>query len=1095
MNEINEKQLTMFDDFTPIPHGLVIYKASAGSGKTYTLTFEYLKQALATDNSHKFREILAVTFTNKATDQMKSRIIAALSTIIDAPESDLSSKLSNDLGVNAATLSERAAKVRQAILHDYSSFSISTIDKFFQRIIRAFVREAGLRPAFKLELDYDRLLDEAVDNLMLNIHKNATLYRLMSDIIDEQMEKGRNWDVRNSLRNKAQEVFKEQFRGFEQEFYDKIGDEKFMKNYSTAINEIVESFESRMSDVASKAINLIDSAGLNKNDFKYSGTGTVSYFDKLKNKVYEEPGKRIKDLLVNNDHRMLAKSDLADLHKLERITQITPELTKYFNQAITLIYSTEYSEYCTAMCIKQALSELRFFAEIERSIRKITGDENLIPISETTHLLRKLISDNDTPFILERVGTRYNAYMIDEFQDTSVVQWSNFKPLLKNSLASNNPVLVVGDVKQSIYRWRNSDWEILADRIQKEFKQFKPVEVTLDKNWRSFPAVVKFNNYLFDALPAFIRNEFENNSQATSEPVTLLEKAYRNVAQEVAERNRNAGGYVSILAVRDDDETKAREKILAALPALIADIQDRGYRAADIAILVRTAADGQQISEHLLNCQKDDPTHCYNILSDNALLVRESAAVQFVVAVMRAIINPDNKINNVAINRFLHRGDTAEFDWNKATVLAPEMRRTLLELTSLSLPEVFEQLNLRFRLGDNPDEVACLQEFHDFLVTFSNRDGAYLSTFLDYWDEKEETLKLSEGRLPDAIVITTVHKAKGLEYPVVLAPFCDWKMKPSFRDSVWTHPQSKPFNRLSHIPVSYGERMKNSAFIGEYYTETAKSLVDNLNLLYVAFTRAGEELHIGLPLPKQSRHELPETDKLRNAALTLYNFLESEAATSTEIIERYSEDDRQYYICGEKGRRAPSSETMPEGIVIDSYTSSPFEKKLRLKYESARYFTEQSPMQSRNYGKLMHRVFSMLHSVADVATVIKTIEEEGLIAREEIAELKNHVNRALHFINNYAPRWFAANSPYTVVTERFVLLPASMNDGMSRRPDRIMMSDKETIVLDYKFGSALSNEHKTQVRNYMQLLEAMNCQPVKGFIWYVNINYIDRVYK
>jgi ATP-dependent exoDNAse (exonuclease V) beta subunit len=1077
----------------PAHNELTVYGASAGSGKTYTLTLEYLKQALSDGyNINKFRTILAVTFTNKATDEMKARIITTLNNIVTGSDDHtVSDSLCRELNIDKHTLIDRAARVQKAILHNYSSFSISTIDKFFQKVIHAFVREAGLRPGFKLELNQTRLMDEAIDRMMLSLHKKEFLYTQMSNIIDEQMEKGRTWDIRKALTSKGHEVLNERFRGFGALFHSKIRDAAFMKNFTAETVEIIDRFENELTAIARTAIETVNDCNLKPSDFCYGNNGPVNYFYKLKNGKYETPGTRVNNLLDNSDSEVWCGKKVPEATKI-RIIQISDTLTSLLKQAVDC-YKKRHHQYFTAVCIKNAMEHLSFFAEIETTIREIANDENIMPISETTHLLGKLINESDTPFIYEMTGSRYSIYMIDEFQDTSDAQWQNFRPLLKNSLSEGKSSLVVGDVKQSIYRWRNGDWRILAHTIFDDFSKFKVTEKNLDTNWRSFPRVVEFNNALFSALPAYIEKNYVNSLDLSPDDakINILSSAYKNTEQKVAETNRNKSGYVSVSLIRDEKatKTKARNKILEQLPSLIADMQDRGYRAKDIAILVRKSTDGQAISDCLLNYKRTsgDTTHCFDIMSQDALFIKNSATVQFIIALLRTFINSEDRINNASINYRLNRNNPS-FKWNDAEVLDADTKEKLSDLTSLSLPEVFERLIRVFNLGNNPVEIPYIQELHEMLISFSNNEISDISSFIEYWDNEGKEKKLSEGQTPNAINIITIHKAKGLEYPTVIIPFCDWKMKPSPRDTVWVSPKEKPFNQLPYIPVNYDDKMKNSYFDEDYYYETIHSIVDNLNLMYVAFTRAKEELHVMLPLPEKTNYN---SDNMGStASSTLSTFLENCPDFMNNKIKIIPlTKDGLCYVAGEKQFKQNSHERdRVTGMFITNYNSSAFDKKLRLKYESEDYFPENgAPLYLRNYGILMHKVFSLIRSVKDVPAAIDRMVNDGLIGKENIPELKTRVDKALRF----AGKWFADENDYDIITEKFLLLPASLNKGLSRRPDRIMASKIETILIDYKFGILKKNAHKMQVKNYMNLLELMKYPNIKGYVWYVDMDSIE----
>jgi ATP-dependent exoDNAse (exonuclease V) beta subunit len=1074
--------------------GLTVYRASAGSGKTYTLTREYLKQALAGNNAGAFRSVLAVTFTNKATEEMKSRIVGMLNGIAtgDSNSERMAADLLAELNISMSALRERAKNVRTALLHDYSRFSISTIDKFFQKVLHAFVREAGLRPGFRLELDSERLLDEAVDRIMLNLHNKVSLYQWFSELIDERMERGSAWDVRDMLKTKGKTVFSETFRSFGEDFYRKIGDADFMNDYISKLEKIRLDFETGMKNIATEAIAAIESANLTKSDF-YKGT-TVNYFYNICKDEYEPTASILE---IKQWHATKASTST-----IQAVESISGTLDALRCRALDL-YEHDYTAYCTALCVLKTVKTLSFLSEIETNVRDIAMDDNLMPISETVHLLEKLIDGNETPFIYERIGNRYGSFMIDEFQDTSHGQWNNFKPLINNSLSENKFSMLVGDVKQAIYRWRNGDWGILAD-IENDFRSFGVTDKHLDTNYRSCGHVIEFNNTLFDGLPEWVEREFNGSPENSDFPSKIFSRAYEVAAQKIREDKRDKG-YVCVTCVFDDDESKAEQKITENLPQLIAEIQDRGYLAGDIAVLVRNSNDGREVSRCLLEHKQTsgDTVHNFNIVSQDSLYVGTSESVCLIVALLRATVNPDDEINNAFINRALSKKSSATllnesgvpanvaeksnlaFNWQKSKTLSDEIKSVLSNLASLSLPEVFEELIVKFGLGDDADEISFIQEFHDEIVNFSYNKLSDISAFLDYWDkEKSATLKLSTDKMPEAISIITIHKSKGLEFPVVIIPYCDWDMKPRVRSTLWVKPETEPFSELPHVPVEYVKMMQSSYFAGEYFHEMAQSLVDNLNVMYVAFTRACEELHIMLPLPAQKigKKSSKPADKLKNAATVLFEFFKE---------KKLFNDDTFIYTSGEKcnsGRNLSS--VKPQGISIKNYPASNFKKQLRIKYESDDYFSTSSSTQDRrNYGNLMHRVFASLKTVDDVSQAIASLVDEGVIAKSDLAELKKRIDKAM--LNPYAAGWFAAGQ--NVETERFLLLPESAQDSESRRPDRVITRPHETLVIDYKFGQKEKKTYNTQVNNYMQLLKNMGYPNVKGYVWYVDIDKVVQV--
>lgn len=1081
--------------------GLSVYKASAGSGKTYTLTLEYLKHALCDPyNAKLFRGLLAVTFTNKATEEMKSRILDTLHELVEGVNPTTSALLQHELGIDASDLQRRARLVQTAILHDYSRFSISTIDKFFQKIIHSFVREAGLRPGFKLELDQDRLLEEAIDRLMIGLHEKPLVYDWILRIVDERMESGAAWDVRRTLQEKGCLVFTETFREFGPEFYEKIADNELMSGYVQQLQQIVKDIDRTLKTVADAALAEMRAAGVDVTDFPYGKSSFANYFSKAASGEYEA-GKRVTEA-VDHLERWTSKSTPPGMRS--SIEGLFPSLNGYLIQLLQT-YEDNKRPYWTAKVILNNFRLLGLLAEIELQVRAVANIDNLMPISETTFLLGKLIDGSETPFIYERTGSRYHTYMIDEFQDTSAAQWRNFKPLLNNSLAQGQFCMVVGDVKQSIYRWRNGDWRILAYRLQEDFRQFDISQKNLDTNWRSKPVVVEFNNTLFGQLPAYLENAFAQECDNGERTERLISDAYSDAAQQIPGHAVADDGHVSLTAFFSNEEQTANEQILERLPVLITDLQDRGYAAGDIAILVRRAVEGQWVSDCLLEHKRSsgDTAHCFDIVSQDTLFIARSKVVQLAIALLKAMVDPSNDVNNAFINYTLYatnnlrssQDGAGEPDFDSfASRLSSDVQSFLSGLTQLSLPEVFEYIVSHFQLAASAEELPFIQELHDELIQFARNELSDVSAFLQWWDEKGGNLKLTPAKTPNAINILTIHKSKGLQYPVVLVPFCNWGMKPNPGSFIWVSPQEAPFNELPHVPVMYGTALRDSCFNDDYVQETLQSVVDNTNVLYVAFTRAEEELHVMLPLSKADREKAGGKNLIQNCAKTLHGFLDwngQEGAIDFGNLKGEKTDDTLFF--GRPLLKKQKERIRGNELEMYEYPVNNYRKRLCIRYESEDYFpdTITTPLQYRNYGTLMHRVFAAIHTPADIPTAVDTLIEEGLLDADSRQSLEEKVRTALQ--NPEAAPWF--DGSWQVKAEQFLLLPPALHSshGVSRRPDRVMIRPDATVVIDYKFGLQQKASYGKQVQTYVNLLASMNYPNVSGYIWYVDGERIEKV--
>ncbi len=1070
---------------------LRVYKASAGSGKTYTLASEYLRLALSERGVRQsFWSILAVTFTNKATEEMKSRILSLLDALAKGEQPALSNDLTNALNCSPNELKERALRLRGSILHHYSDFSILTIDRFFQQILQAFVREAGLRPGYTVELDSARLLDEAVAKVMEDAGSDAALHGWITRLMEDNINAGKSWDVSPRLRTLGQEVFKESYLYFSDDFHKKLTDKDELASYIKKVEQLAKDFEQQMAAISNRTAVHLQQCELSVSDFKYGDKGVAGYLLKLKTGVKYEPSVRAINAL-NNVDEWYSKTSARSID----VKSAYHQLNSLLNEAITL-WNNQGKSYNTAVLLLKNFKLLGLLSDISLNIQQIAGEENLLLISNSVHLLSRLIGTSETPFIYEKAGLRYRHFMIDEFQDTSEGQWRNFYPLLHNSLAEGNFNMVVGDVKQSIYRWRNGDWKILGHRLSDDFSVFGIDEQELSANWRSDGVVIGYNNELFTQLAAQLQASINEELESVSIPKdkqellqSMMSKAYSNVAQHYSPKTSVDKGFVSMEFI---DGEKPADVVLEKLPSMIADLQDRGYQPSDIAILVRKGIEGQQVADTLLTHKlvSGDTQHCFDVISQDSLFIANSSVVKLLVSILRLAITPDDAISQAFLAHELALRASSE-SANKnmhslfSSALAEDDKRFIASLVDQSLLDAFEQAVQYFRLNERIDDLPFLQELHDVVLSYSSGKLSSIASFLSWWDEKGSATKvLAANDKQNAIKILTIHKSKGLQFKVVIVPFCSWGLVPKNDSILWLSPQVEPFNEMEHIPVNYSKELSNTIFYEDYFNEKTQSYVDNLNLLYVAFTRAEKELHAMVPIPTRSKDE------------TIAGILEN-VTTKTDGNFRFGEltGEREgqtirfgtkYYIEKLVERAVNNSE-----LSISSYPSSRMLNKLKLRYESQDFFTsEDVSMTPRAYGSLMHRIFSNIRTLADVDMAINNLHDEGLIEEKDKTFYTEKVNKALAFTP--ALSWFS--DEWVLKNEAEFLLPKQEgSETLIRRPDRVMVKDGKARVIDYKFGTLERKSYQRQVLDYMQGLQQMGYAELEGYIWYVDLEKIEEV--
>ncbi|MDA3781226.1 MAG: UvrD-helicase domain-containing protein, partial [Bacteroidales bacterium] len=527
---------------------LKIYKASAGSGKTFKLTEEYLKLVYA--NPYAYKQILAVTFTNKSTAEMKNRILQELYllSINDASDKNIKQSehkisLSKFFNLSDTEIRNKAKSILNNILHDYSKFSVNTIDKFFQQILRSFTKEIGIQPGYQIELNSDEILGNSIDELMNEIGDNAQLQEWLVKYSESKISEGKNWDFKKNLESLGKQIFTEKYKELNQDFIENADKELFNK-YLKDLNSIKHEFENKLIKIGNEAIQYISSIGLEISDFSYGKSGVMNFFNKLSNKIFDTPGKRVLDAQESVDNwykKTSTKKDEIENAVNTKLLSLLKDAVNHFNN--------EVANYNTATSILKNFYTLGILKDISRKIKEYSKRNNVFLLSDGAKLLNDIINNNDAPFIYEKVGNIYKHFLIDEFQDTSTMQWGNFKPLITNSLSQAKKNIIVGDIKQSIYRWRNSDWSILAHKVNNDFKQFLPKTEALEYNYRSEKNIINYNNTIFAYAASILQNDFINKIESVkdiSENLkTEISFAYSDLYQKAPSKTNKNGGYIS----------------------------------------------------------------------------------------------------------------------------------------------------------------------------------------------------------------------------------------------------------------------------------------------------------------------------------------------------------------------------------------------------------------------------------------------------------------------------------------------------------------------------------------------------------------------
>ena len=1082
-------------------YALTIYKASAGSGKTFTLSVEYIK--LLIKDPQSYRSTLAVTFTNKATEEMKLRILSQLYGIWKLlPDSkSYIDKIKEDLDVTEEYMSERAGIALHNIVHNYSYFRIETIDSFFQSVLRNLARELDLTANLRIELNDYQIERNAVDELINSLDENSELLTWIMEYIRENMDDDKDWNVIGNIKRFGENIFREYYKTNSKKLNERLLEEGFFKQYTTKLRQMRNEAEVEMQNEAAQFFDALNHNGIEIDDLNNGKNGPAGYFIKIKKGIYNNTivTKRLQKVLDEGSESSWVKQ------KSSKETQdIVRELA---NSTLTpLVHHAEdvrqknWYIYGSAVLTLRHLNQLRLLNSIENKVRMMNVEQNRFLLSDTHTLLHSLIRDTDSPFIFEKIGNYLENIMIDEFQDTSTVQWQNFKVLLEECMSHGEQQgnLIVGDVKQSIYRWRSGDWRML-NNIEREFPYLNSMlnVCSLDTNYRSSRRVITFNNAFFKRASELEYADQKSSTPNTSSP-EQLKKAYSDVAQKVPSFRDNHG-YVSInLLPNEDYRQQALQKTAEAVSLLL----DSGANYSDIAILVRSNDIIQLIAEFFANELPD-----VKIVSDEAFRLDSSVSVNIIVNAMLWLTHPENILAKAYIAKAYQTYvlEKSEQETNKLLATAEGIDSALPcalidkrdDLLTMPIFELAEQIYTLFNIGNIKGEDAYLYAFYDALTDFIANNTADIDSFVEEWNDSiaEKTIQASAI---DGIRIITIHQSKGLEFEHVVIPFCDWTLEKG--NTIWCTPQVEPYNELPLIPVDFSaSQMKGTIYEFDYNEEHLQNCVDNLNLLYVAFTRAASSLFViaqrGTPSSRSYIVEQAITDiKLEGSSLD-----GDPSDKKAELLFSYGELE----IVETKAKKKSDNIFTPEveNMNVDMAT---FSNKVEFKQSNkSRDFvadddenTDDDDRKQMSYiktGKILHYLFSTINTTDDIDTSLAQLEMDGLIEESDtnIKRLRDMLHK--RFSNRQVADWFS--SRWTLFNECTILdYDAATDTVREHRPDRVMKDEKtgEVVIVDFKFGSPRP-EYVEQVNRYKALTQNMGYPNVKGYLWFVYSNRIEEV--
>lgn len=1077
---------------------LLVYKASAGSGKTFTLAVQYIRQLI--EDPYSYRRILAVTFTNKATTEMKERILSQLYGIATSLKSSdgYLKEIMKTSNKSVDEIRKAANTALKNIIHDYSRFRIETIDSFFQSVMRNLARELELGANMTIELNNGDVLSDAVDSMIEKLDRmSPTLYWLL-EYIEERIADDKRWNVSSEIKGFGRNIFDEAYIEKGVKLREKLKDTKFIPQYRKKLQEKRESILDTMKGFSDHFQEILNVNGLTPNDLKNGARGIGSYFNKIAS------GK------LSNDVRN------ATVEKcLESAENWTTKTSPYKDTIISLanqvlIQILNDTENTRMSCNKvlnscdmslRYLNNLQLLMRIDSEVREQNLNHNRFLLSDTNALLHSIIREGDASFVYEKIGTTIDTVMIDEFQDTSRMQWENFHLLLEESLAQKEGSMIVGDIKQSIYRWRNGDWKILAG-LDKD-KSFRLNSKTLDTNWRSEANIIAFNNDIFTSACKVLNERYKADE---GEDCTQLLDAYSDVRQKTSKDTKD--GYIKISFLKNSEEHPYADTTMELLAEEVDSLVKKGVKVNDIAILVRKNKSIPAVADYF---DKNTP---YRVVSDEAFRLDASLAVCMLIDGLRYISEPTDRIAcarlAVAYQKEILKKNV---DYNTVLLnsvedyLPAEFRLLLPEMSLMPLYELLEKLFVIFRMDMIDEQDAYVCAFYDAVTEYMQNNSSELTSFLTYWNETLYAKTIPSGEI-SGIRILSIHKSKGLEYHTVLLPFCDWKMEnETFNHMLWCKineedSDKEPFRELDLTPVNYSSAMAESYFSDSYKEERLQLWVDNLNLLYVAFTRACKNLIVWCKDEQKdtvSRLLRESIDCMKDIKMTcnMSEIDEEDEEGNTEendepIVYEYGE------ICISCEKKKSDSTNrlvaIPEAVNV-KIESLETEIDFKQSNRSADFIRgdedEEENLRSQyiRQGQLLHTLFASIDTKEDLPAAIERLLFEGVIeSAEKAEEIRKVAEKALSL--EEVEDWYSGE--WTLYNECSIIYNNEQGKMQTRRPDRVMMKKDEVVVVDFKFGKK-KPEYSIQVREYMSLLSEMGYTDVKGYIWYVYSGELENV--
>lgn len=1042
-----------------------VYKSSAGSGKTYTLVREYLKIVLTQEDPTRYRNILAITFTNKAANELKERILLNLKKL-SSPDSSpnfdktLFDDYKKEFNLDGGTLKKRALDVFESILHNYSDLRVSTIDKFTHKIIRAFSRDLGLNHDFDIEMDTDLLLKSAINEVISEAGVNSDLSKILVNTIEKQIENDKTWNIEKGLFDFSKELIKEE--NFP--FLDKIRTYHIhdITSAKKELSSLQKDLEKSIKGKASEVIQLITNTGIDLSLFNRSTL--PNYFLKIIDGEYthtiEPTSKNLIKWLAGDDLNWLTKKG-EDIES-SLLSPIKPTILNLNKEIDELL-----GQYFLIELLYSNMNSLLLINFIYQKLELLKDEQGILLISDFNQIISEEIKDQPAPFIYEKIGERYKNIMIDEFQDTSVLQWQNLLPLIDNSLAFGNNNLLVGDAKQAIYRFRGGKVEQFVELPKIYNHQNDPLllerqsaleynyqKENLDTNWRSHSQVIEFNNWFFDNASKFLHDTFQ--------------VIYHDGSQNTVEHKQE--GYVHTQFIDYKNTEDLNQDYLDYTLDYIKECLQDNFNYTDIAILVRGKKESILISDFLL--ENNIP-----VITSESLVIHKNPTVHFLVHFYKYIQSPQDNKAKIEILKFLFPDEDLNqiILENKSLDLEKILKSIGYNLTEIitldvSIYDLTEHIIRTFNLK-KADANPYLIQFLDKLQDFSKHQND-LGSFLDWWDKVGEKISISTPENMDAVSIMTIHKSKGLQFPVVICPFANWKFNPSNNPPQKWITLDNVTDNLDLFLLPLKKQLKKTPFSYLLDEEHQVEMLDNFNLLYVALTRPETRLYI---ISDNDTHNIKGELKDKKISSFIWEVISSNTDFNHDSLSLSIGKTK-------KIENNPKADANAENLININTTN--WRKNVSLSETYRKDWDIKEYQKVMAYGNKIHLVLSLIKNTDDIQPVIEQLIEEGEIKKSEKTVFINEINEILSIpeVNN----WFNSNG---IIKNEEELIT---EEGKTLRPDKVIIENNRVILIDYKTGEH-NPSYKKQLDEYAMALEKMNYKNIEKYILYTSLRKIQPI--